>query len=77
MVDAYLFGEAYEVVVGGEGVDVEIEYLEQVGDDDGLEGGVEGVDGLLLVLEEELQLVGDLLQSVVLLELLVEGDVVL
>lgn len=76
MVDLGLLDETHEGVVGDEGVDVEIEYLQQIGDDHCLGEHVEGVDGCAFVFEVVLQFACDLHVAVVLVKLAVEVQVV-
>lgn len=47
MVDPHFLEEANHLILGCEGIDVAVEDLQQVGDHDGLEGSVEGVERLL------------------------------
>lgn len=61
MVNLHFLSEADKAVSGSKGIDVEINYFEEIRDDDSFERGLKRIDGFLTVLEESLKFVTDFL----------------
>ncbi len=75
MINAHFFEESDHAMLRSERVDVAVEDLEEVGNDDGLEGGIEGVYGFFGIGKEGGKFVSDFLMSPVLVKLGIEGQV--